>query len=62
VSSTKKWLIGAYVFAATWTLIFQIYVREPVCRSRAECALSFTKGAIWSLIWPASWVVYIAGM
>jgi hypothetical protein len=61
MSSTKNWLIGAYIFVVIWTLIFQIYVRDPVCTIRGDCGLSFTKGVVWSLIWPASWVVYIAG-
>jgi hypothetical protein len=58
--TVRKWLIGAYLFGAIWTLIFQIYVREPVCAVRGDCGLSFTKGVVWSLIWPASWFV-IAG-
>jgi hypothetical protein len=58
--TVRKWLIGAYLFGVIWTLIFQIYVREPVCAARGDCGLSFTKGVVWSLIWPASWFV-IAG-
>src|SRR5262249_19316499 len=60
--SMRKCLIGAYLVGALLTLGFQINVREPICTARGDCGLSFTKGVVWSIIWPVSWVVYIAGM
>jgi hypothetical protein len=59
----------AHVIARIWafygvmalvTLIFQIYVRSSQCVS--DCALSYAKAVVWSTIWPASWLVYLAGV
>jgi hypothetical protein len=55
--SKKQWA-GLYIAAAALTLIFQIYVRHPACTKAGNCALSYSKAAVWSVIWPASWVVY----
>ena len=49
-----------YALAALLTLIFQVYVRSPQCAP--DCALSYAKAVVWSSIWPASWVVYLAGI
>jgi len=60
-----RWLIfiiGMYVGGGLVTLGFQTYVRLDQCSSTEECAISITKGAVWSIIWPASWPVYAAGL
>ncbi len=58
----KKPLVGLYVGLACLTLIFQIYVRSLECAGAWGCGLSFAKGIVWSIIWPASWAVYLAGL
>ena len=55
----RPWFI-AYVVMAILTLVFQIYVRTPQCTP--DCVLSYGKAVVWSVIWPASWVVYLAGV
>ena len=50
-----------YAALAVLTLIFQIYVRYPVCSVAGNCAVSYAKGAVWSAVWPASWVAYLQG-
>jgi hypothetical protein len=49
-----------YGLMAVLTLIFQVYVRSSECAP--DCALSYAKAVVWSSIWPASWIVYIAGI
>jgi hypothetical protein len=49
-----------YALAALLTLIFQVYVRSSQCAP--DCALSYAKAVVWSSIWPASWIVYLAGI
>jgi hypothetical protein len=56
---TRK-LLWAYGVVACLTLIFQIWTRWDVCGN--ACAFSFGKAVVWAVIWPASWVVYLAGM
>ena len=53
-------LLLAYAVVAVLTLVFQIHVRSSVCGT--GCPLSYAKGVVWSIIWPASWIVYISGM
>ena len=55
----RTWFI-AYAVMAVLTLVFQIYVRTPQCTP--DCALSYAKAVVWSGIWPASWIVYLAGV
>jgi hypothetical protein len=50
----------AYAAMGFLTLIFQIYVRSSVCGD--ECAISFGKAVVWAVIWPLSWIVYLAGV
>jgi hypothetical protein len=59
--ATKKTLIWTYVIIGVLTLAFQIYVRSPVCAEAGNCALSYAKAAVWSVIWPASWIAYLKG-
>jgi len=59
LNSNRLWLI-LYGAMAILTLIFQIYVRSSQCAP--DCTLSYAKAVVWSVIWPASWVVYLAGI
>lgn len=52
-------LLWGYVAAAVLTFAFQIWVRSPVCGD--ACGVSFAKGAVWAVVWPISWCVYLAG-
>jgi hypothetical protein len=56
----REWLY-LYAGMAVLTLIFQIWVRSSQCAGLQECGLSFAKAVVWSVIWPISWVVYLAG-
>jgi hypothetical protein len=71
--SMPRWavfVVGMYAGAAVVTLGFQTYVRLDHCLRReamftsgyAGCAVSLAKGAVWSTIWPTSWLVYTAGL
>jgi len=56
---TQKFLLGIYLAAAIATLVFQVAVRTQQCTGASNCALSYGKAVVWSVIWPASWVVYL---
>jgi hypothetical protein len=56
----QKWF-RPYLAMAIVTLLFQIWVRSYECVGLGGCGLSFAKAVVWSVIWPASWVVYING-
>ena len=43
-----------------WTFGFQSYIRSHQCSGYRACAVSLTKGAVWSAIWPVLWPVYLA--
>jgi len=62
ISRTTAFLLGLYVGVGIATFAFQTWVRSFECAGTTACAISFAKGAVWSGIWPASWVVYTAGM
>jgi hypothetical protein len=55
-------LLGIYAGAGLVTLLFQLWIRYGQCAGATSCAISFLKGAVWSTIWPASWVVFLAGL
>ena len=57
----NRWF-DLYVGIAFLTLIFQIWVRFYQCAGIDGCGPSFAKAVVWSLIWPASWAVYLAGL
>lgn len=61
-SITRHKLFRPYVGMALATLLFQIWVRSYECVGLEGCGVSFVKAAVWSVIWPASWVVYIVGL
>jgi hypothetical protein len=58
---TKKFLLGIYLAGSIATLFFQIGVRSQECAGARNCAISYGKAVVWSVIWPASWVAYLKG-
>jgi hypothetical protein len=56
---TRQFLLGVYLAAAVATLVFQVGVRTRECTGASNCALSYGKAVVWSVIWPASWVAYL---
>ena len=60
MGAKRKW-VAFYGAMALLTLLFQIGVRSFQCSGFEGCGLSFVKAAVWAVIWPASWVVYLAG-
>jgi len=58
----NKTFVIAYVLLGLLTLCFQVYVRLQECTGPTNCATSLGKGFVWSIVWPASWVAYGAGM
>jgi hypothetical protein len=60
-----RWAIfagGIYAGVALTTFGFQSYIRSSQCLGYRGCAVSLTKGAVWSAIWPVYWPVYLAGL
>jgi hypothetical protein len=53
-------LFWAYAVVGCLTLVFQIWVRSGVCGE--NCAISFAKAALWAIVWPLSWIVYLSGV
>jgi hypothetical protein len=56
---TARKLLWPYVALGCLTFIFQIWWRSGYCGD--NCALSFAKGAVWSIVWPLYWVVFLGG-
>jgi hypothetical protein len=54
-------VVGIYSGAVLLTLGFQTWVRLDECFEIVWCAVSLSKGAVWSTIWPIYWPVYAAG-
>jgi hypothetical protein len=61
MEKSRPLLLWLYVGIGCLTLVFQIWVRWDQCAGVAGCGLSFAKAVVWSVIWPASWIVYLAG-
>jgi len=59
---TKREALVFYSGVALLTFVFQVYVRSYECEGFAGCGLSFAKAIAWSVVWPASWMVYLAGL
>jgi hypothetical protein len=58
-----KWTsFQLYAIAGLLTLAFQLWVRSSQCVGIEACGLSYAKAIVWATIWPASWVVYLAGL
>jgi hypothetical protein len=56
-----KPLLATYVVFGIVTLLFQIYVRTGPCMAAGDCALSYAKAIVWSVIWPAIWLIRLSG-
>jgi hypothetical protein len=61
MGTMMKW-VAFYGTMALITFLFQIWVRSFQCSGFEGCGLSFVKAAVWAVIWPASWAVYLAGV
>jgi hypothetical protein len=53
--------LSAYACACGITFLFQVLIRLQQCEGATKCGLSLAKAVIWSVVWPAYWVVYLAG-
>jgi hypothetical protein len=62
MSANMRRILAIYIALAVLTSIFEIYVRLPQCAGVAACTISLGKGVVWSIVWPAGWVVYLKGM
>ena len=62
IRSARRGLFGVYLALGLLTLAFQAYVRFHQCEGPHACALSLAKALVWAVIWPASWLVYLAGL
>ena len=62
MNKVKKTAIRLYIFAGLLTFAFQVGVRTNACEVQSNCILSFSKGAVWSIVWPASWYVFLRGL
>jgi hypothetical protein len=50
-----------YVALRFVTFLFQVWWRAFFCSGGEECARSFIKAAIWSIVWPVYWVFFLRG-
>ena len=55
-------LVWGYVAIGVLTLIFELYIRLPVCTATIDCASSLIKGLYLSVGWPLGWIVYLKGL
>src|SRR6476620_5900665 len=42
---------------ACFTLLMQTYTRFDQCVGALSCVPSFSKGFIWSMVWPVAWTI-----
>ena len=47
-----------YALIGLHALLFHAFIRLQQCSIAGECALSLTKGFVWSLLWPIYWLGY----
>jgi hypothetical protein len=59
---TLRGLALVYLAVAVLTLAFQLQIRFRECEALTACGLDFAKAFVWALAWPASWIVYWAGL
>jgi len=55
-------ILWGYVAIGALTLIFELYIRLPVCTATNNCASSLIKGLYLSVGWPLGWIVYLKGL
>jgi hypothetical protein len=54
-------LLDVYILGVIITLVFQLHVRSQQCPFGELCVLSNLKAVVWAIVWPMSWLVYLAG-
>jgi hypothetical protein len=59
---TARTVLWVYIGLGVLTLMFEFYVRLPVCTPNGDCASSLIKGLFLSVFWPAGWVAYLQGV
>ena len=59
---TKREWATLYLAGAVATLASQIQARWHDCDVLVSCGLSLAKAVFWSIIWPLSWLVNLAGL
>jgi hypothetical protein len=55
-------VIWGYIAIGVLTLIFELYIRLPVCMPTNDCASSIIKGFYLSVAWPVGWIVFLKGV
>jgi hypothetical protein len=61
-SDVKRFCLTAYGIAAVLTVVFETFIRLRACADTGGCTISLVKGFVWSIVWPAGWIVYLKGM
>jgi chromate transport protein ChrA len=62
MSKSTLRVLSWYLVGVLVTFVFQCVVRAYQCSGVGGCGLTFAKAFVWALVWPASWVVYLAGL
>jgi hypothetical protein len=55
-------MVWGYVAIGVLTLIFEFYIRLPICTAANNCGSSLIKGLYLSVGWPLGWIVYLRGL
>lgn len=58
---TRREMMALYSLAALLTLASQFQVRFQDCEGVADHSVSYAKAIVWSVVWPMSWIRYLAG-
>jgi len=59
---TARKMLWGYIVIGVLTLIFELYIRLPVCMPTNDCTSSLIKGFGFSVVWPLGWIVYLKGL
>jgi len=51
-------IVAVYTVVGVHALLFQAFIRLPLCAGFGACTISLAKGVVWSLIWPIYWFGY----
>jgi chromate transport protein ChrA len=62
MSKTTLKVVSLYLAGILVTFVFQCVVRAYQCYGIGGCGLTFAKAFVWALVWPASWIVSLAGL
>jgi hypothetical protein len=60
-AAIPRGIVWAYSGIGLVTVGFQAAIRLQQCAGPTDCAASLAKAVIWSIIWPAYWVLYVRG-